>query len=454
MTELHEMTALESGQAIAERRISAVELVDALLARIKRLEPGLLAWETIDPDAALGEARLADEEIASVGIRGPLHGVPFGVKDIYYTAGLRTTMSSKIYRDFVPDHDATSIARMRTAGMVVLGKTVSTEFASGDPPRTRNPWNHEHTPGGSSSGSAAAVASRMCSIATGSQTAGSICRPAAYNGIVGFKPTFGRVSRFGVYPLSWSFDTVGWMARSVADCAAMLDVASGLDPQDPSTRNAPGGPVGDTYRAPDNWRPRIGLVGEYFNDRATPEIVSHTRAVADRLANAGARIEEFRLPASFDGLHEAHLVVHYAEAAVAHRETFARQPDDYSPGIRASIEAASLFPVSAYVNGQRMRQQFHDELHAALSGFDAIVMASTPSPAPRDLSSTGDPIFQTPWTNAGTPEVSIPTGLSGDGLPMGVQFVSAAWNDAGALRAAHWAEQVLGVNHGLPPSVA
>ena len=160
MTELHEMTALEAGRAIADRQISAVELVDALLTRIKRLEPGLLAWETIEPDAARGEARRADEVLATSGSRSPLHGVPFGVKDIYYTAGLRTTMSSTVYRDFVPDHDATSIARMRAAGMVVLGKSVSTEFASGDPPRTRNPWNHEHTPGGSSSGSAVAVAAR------------------------------------------------------------------------------------------------------------------------------------------------------------------------------------------------------------------------------------------------------------------------------------------------------
>ena len=454
MTELHEMTALEAGRAIADRQISAVELVDALLTRIKRLEPGLLAWETIEPDAARGEARRADEVLATSGSRSPLHGVPFGVKDIYYTAGLRTTMSSTVYRDFVPDHDATSIARMRAAGMVVLGKSVSTEFASGDPPRTRNPWNHEHTPGGSSSGSAVAVAARMCPIATGSQTAGSVCRPAAYNGVVGFKPTFGRVSRFGVYPLSWSFDTVGWMARSVADCAAMLDVASGSDPKDPSTRNAPDGPVGEMYKAPENWRPRIGLVGEYFDDCATPEVVSHTRSVADRLANAGARIETFRLPASFEGLHEAHLVIQYGEAAAAHRETFARQPDDYAANIRASIEAASLFPASAYIDAQRIRQKFHDELHAALSGFDAIMMASTPSPAPRDLSSTGDPMFQTPWTNAGTPEVSIPTGLGAEGLPLGVQFVSAGWDDAGALRTARWAEQALDADPGSPPSVA
>ena len=146
-------------------------------------------------------------------------------------------------------------------------------------------------------------------------------------------------------------------------------------------------------------------------------------------------------------------MVHYGEAAAAHRETFARRPDDYAANIRASIEAASLFPASAYINGQRKRQIFHDDLHAALSGYDAIIMASTPSPAPDDLSSTGDPMFQTPWTNAGTPEVTIPSGLSAEGLPMGVQFVSPAWDDAGALRAAHWAEQVLGLKLGMPPSV-
>jgi len=451
--ELHELTALDAGRAIAERKFTAAEYVEALLTRIERFEPDLLAWETVDSDGARRAARVADESLDSPGHRGPFPGVPFGVKDIYYTAGLRTTMSSTVFRDFVPDHDATSIAKMRGSGMVVLGKSVSTEFASGDPPRTRNPWDGQCTPGGSSSGSAVAVAARMCPIATGSQTAGSVCRPAAYNGVVGFKPTFGRVSRYGVYPLSWSFDTVGWMARSVSDCAAVLDVVSGIDPRDPSTKAAPGGPIRESYRSAADWKPRIGLVGEFFDDKATPEVVSHTRSVSDRLADAGAHVEAFRLPSSFDGLHEAHLVVHYSESAIAHRETFTRQPDDYAPSIRASIESATLLPLSAYVNGQRMRQIFYDDLHTALSGYDAIMMASTPSPAPRDLSSTGDPMFQTPWTNAGTPEVTIPTGLSAEGLPLGVQFVSAAWDDAGALRVAHWAERVLDADPGLPPSL-
>jgi len=192
--ELHELTALDAGRAIAERKFTAAEYVEALLTRIERFEPDLLAWETVDSDGARRAARVADESLDSPGHRGPFPGVPFGVKDIYYTAGLRTTMSSTVFRDFVPDHDATSIAKMRGSGMVVLGKSVSTEFASGDPPRTRNPWDGQCTPGGSSSGSAVAVAARMCPIATGSQTAGSVCRPAAYNGVVGFKPTFGRVS--------------------------------------------------------------------------------------------------------------------------------------------------------------------------------------------------------------------------------------------------------------------
>jgi len=243
------------------------------------------------------------------------------------------------------------------------------------------------------------------------------------------------------------------MARSVSDCAAVLDVVSGIDPRDPSTKAAPGGPIRESYRSAADWKPRIGLVGEFFDDKVTPEVVSHTRSVSDRLADAGAHVEAFRLPSSFDGLHEAHLVVHYSESAIAHRETFTRQPDDYAPSIRASIESATLLPLSAYVNGQRMRQIFYDDLHTALSGYDAIMMASTPSPAPRDLSSTGDPMFQTPWTNAGTPEVTIPTGLSAEGLPLGVQFVSAAWDDAGALRVAHWAERVLDADPGLPPSL-
>ena len=209
MPNLYDLTAAESARAIRDGDTSAVELVSALLERSRDLEPSLNVWVTLDEDAALDAARSRDRELASDGPRGPLHGVPVGVKDIYYTRGVLTTACSRILADFVPDYDSTAVAKLRQAGAIILGKTVTTEFANGDPPPTINPWDAERTPGGSSSGSAVGVAARMFPVALGSQTAGSVLRPASFNGVVGLKPTFGRISRYGVVPVAASLDTMG-----------------------------------------------------------------------------------------------------------------------------------------------------------------------------------------------------------------------------------------------------
>ena len=201
--------------------------MEALLARSNALDPKLRVWETLDEGAALDAARSAQAEIESAGPKGPLHGVPIGIKDIFNTEGVRTASGSPIYDDYVPDFDSTAVARLRAAGAVVMGKAVTTEFASFDPSPTRNPWNAEHTPGGSSSGSAAGVAARLFPAALGSQTSGSVLRPASYNGVVGLKPTFGRISRYGVTPVAWSLDTVGYFTRTVEDAAIMLDALGG-----------------------------------------------------------------------------------------------------------------------------------------------------------------------------------------------------------------------------------
>ena len=261
MAELFDLTAIEIVKLIHSKKLSATDLVESLLTRIDTLEPKLHAWVTIDREAALAEARARDGDTAS---RGLLQGVPIGFKDIYHVAGVHTTACSKVYADYVPDYDATTVRSSRNAGGIVLGKSVTTEFAALDPSPTRNPWNTSHTPGGSSSGSAAAVAARMCPLAFGSQTVGSVLRPAAYNGVVGLKPTFGRVSRHGVVPLAWSFDTVGWMSRTVEDAALLLQVTAGHDISDHTSSKLPALEYIRTVRDPSP--PRIGVLKGYFHD--------------------------------------------------------------------------------------------------------------------------------------------------------------------------------------------
>ena len=241
MTEPYQMTASQLARRVRAKETSPVEIVESLLARMDSLEPQLQAWVYVDRETVLADARQRQQELDTLPEVGPLHGVPIGVKDIFYTAGIPTTACSRVYQDFVPSFDAASLALLKQAGAIMLGKTVTTEFACLDPSDTKNPWNPAHTPGGSSSGSAVSVAVGMCPAALGSQTVGSVLRPASYNGVVGLKPTYGRVSRHGVVPVSWSLDTVGWMARSVEDAALLLQVMAGPDPNDPVAARFPAG---------------------------------------------------------------------------------------------------------------------------------------------------------------------------------------------------------------------
>lgn len=233
-----QLSALEASRAMAAGRLTSRALTESLLARIRQLDGKLHVWETLDAEGALRAAAVADAAKRR-DRTGALHGIPIGLKDIYYTNGLRTSMSSKVFRDFVPQYDAAFVERVKAAGAIVLGKTVTTEFATGDPSPTVNPWDHSHTPGGSSSGSAVGVAVGMMPIASGSQTAGSVVRPAAYNGVVGFKPTYGLVSRYGVFPCSWTLDTLGWMTRTVADAAVGVGRGRGIRPAGPGVGAGP-----------------------------------------------------------------------------------------------------------------------------------------------------------------------------------------------------------------------
>ena len=450
MTELHDLTVAAAARAIREGEVSAVELMSALLARCSELEPQLRVWVTLDEDAAMDAARLRDRELASEGTRGPLHGVPIGIKDIYYTRGVKTTACSAILADFVPDYDATAIVKLRQAGAVIMGKTVTTEFACGDPPPTRNPWNHEHTPGGSSSGSAVGVAAKMFPAALGSQTGGSVLRPAAYNGVVGLKPTFGRISRHGVVPVSASLDTMGHYGRSVEDTALLLDAMSGYDPNDPGSVDAR---IPDFHAAsltPQD-APRIGLVRKHFWEKASQETRDHADSIAQRLADAGATVEDADLPTDhfgklrtgFDEMLWAHRILMTTEGADAHREWFEDRADDYSPNVRGVIEDGLKASAVDYLKAKQVQAAFSRDMGEAMRPFDAVMTPATPTAAPRDLSSTGDPMFQSPFTFGGFPTISLPSGFDSEGMPLGIQLGAPHWDEARLLSVAAWCEGAL-----------
>src|SRR5438552_1913975 len=283
---LHDLTATQAARLIRAREISPVELVEKLLARSAALDPSVQAWVSLDAERALAAARTA-EQVAQQGVDLPaLHGVPFGAKDIYDSFGLRTSAGFRPYANRIPTTDAEPIARLKRAGGILLGKMVTTQFAHADPSRTRNPWADDRTPGGSSSGSAAGVAARLVPIALGSQTAGSILRPAAYNGVVGFKPTYGRISKRGVFPLAWSLDHVGVLARSVEDCGLFLAAVAGHDPADPSSANQ-ALPLLELDAEPP--APRLGLVREALQ-HATPRLREHLTSMAAQFDGAGAQV--------------------------------------------------------------------------------------------------------------------------------------------------------------------
>ena len=449
MAEPYDLTATEAAELISRRDLSPVALMESLLARAEALEPSLRVWVTLDGDGALDAARNAEQELTRGGPRGPLHGVPVGIKDIYYTKGMRTTACSVIYEDFVPDYDSTAVAKLKDSGAIIMGKTVTTEFALGDPPPTRNPWNAGHTPGGSSSGSAVGVAAHIVPVALGSQTAGSVLRPASYNGVVGLKPTFGRISRYGVIPVSWSLDTTGTLTRSVEDAALVLGVLAGQDSEDFSTSSEA---VPDYVAAVKERRspPRIGLVRQLFYERALPEVRDHTDRAVARLEEAGARVVEVRVAASFETFLSAHRLVMAVEAAAVHLANFSSRPNDYSPDVRGLIEEGMITPSVAYMQAQRIRRRFQRDALEALQGFDVLLTPSTSSHAPGDLRNTGDRTFQVPWTASGLPAITIPSGLSGEGLPLGIQLAAAPFQEETLLAAARWCEEVLDVSL-VPP---
>ena len=443
-----ELTAAEAARAIAGRQITAVELAEACLERIDALDDRLRAWVYVDRETVLADAKAADAAVSGNRTLGPLHGVPIGMKDIYYTAGIPTRAGSEVYKDFVPDYDATSLKLLKRAGAIMLGKAVTTEFACLDPSPTFNPWNAAHTPGGSSSGSAAAVASRMCPAAMGSQTVGSVLRPAAYNGVVGFKPTFGRVSRYGVVPVSWNLDTVGWLVRTVEDAALLLQVMAGPDGQDPVSSREP---VADYLSAiQDPPAPRIGLLRRYFYEKADTETRRHFDGVAELLAQAGAEIEELPMPDSIESAFEDQMLIMSVEAAAFHEPMYREQAEDYQPKLRAMLAAGLQVDGITYTRALERRREYIDDMQQLAERCDILLTPATPEPPQADRTNTGNPAFQGPWTSCGLPAIALPSGLAESGLPLGIQMVASPFAEGRLLAAARWCEEAMGVELNPP----
>lgn len=447
--DLAALSAAEVVAAIRRQEISATAVLDVLSRRIKQREPQVLAWETLDLEGAYRQAALLDQALQAGHVRGPLHGVPIGIKDIFYTAGLPTRAGSPIYQDFVPSFDATPVRRLREAGAIILGKTTTTQFAVTDPAPTRNPWDLEHTPGGSSSGSAAAVADRMVPVALGTQTAGSTLRPAAFCGLVGLKPTYGRIGRSGIFPLAWSLDHVGILVRTVTDAALVLSVLAGADRNDPTAAAVPAPNYMQAVADPKP--PRIGLVRRLFQGRTDAEAWAKLEAATQLLAGAGATVDEVEPSPGFDAVLDVHRLILSAEAAAYHGPTFRQRPDDYRPRIRAMIETGHLIPATAYLHAQRARRSLARDALRLFAHCDVLLMSPAPGAAPRGLEFTGDPVCNSPWTLCGFPALTLPIGLNSQGLPLGAQLVAAPWQEARLLNAARWCEVALGINL-VPPS--
>ena len=425
MPEPYQLTVTEAAKRIKNDQLTPLDLLESLLARIEELEPRLDAWVTVDVEGARKVAKILTREAKNGDLRGLLHGIPVGIKDIYDTMGLKTTMGSPIYADHVPDRDAVIVTKLREAGAVILGKTETTEFAYLDPAPTRNPWNTGHTPGGSSSGSAAAVAAKMCPLAFGTQTGGSVMRPASFCGVTAIKPTHDLLSREGIYPQSWSLDHVGFMARSVEDLKLTLGALTGVETQ-PRIR-----------------KPRIGIPTAYFNEAGTEEVTRNYEETVKRLRSAGAEIIDFNLPASFRVVHSAHRVIMFAEAAAVHEAKFRETPTLYRPNMQGEVYSGLLIPSSTYLHAQRIRGRFREEMTASMGGLDALLTPTAPTTALKGLASTGDAAFNAPWSFAGFPTVTIPSGLAGDGLPLGVQLIAKPYEEAKLLDVAAWCESAL-----------
>lgn len=452
-TNLYHLTIREAAPLLKHQELSPVELTRAFLDRIEATDGQLHSFITILKDEALAAARSAEAEILHGDYRGPLHGIPFALKDLYDTAGIRTTAGSKVDIDRVPTQDATATSRLKAAGGILLGKLAMHEFALGGPdfttpfPPARNPWNLDHITGGSSSGSGSAVASGQCMGALGSCTGGSIRGPASLCGIVGLKPTYGRVSRFGVVPLSWSQDHCGPMTWTVEDTAYMLQALAGYDPKDPTTSTAPVPDYSLSLRE-EIKGVTIGVPRHYFfawNENVNPEVQATVEEGLEMLHSLGANLEEVTIP-SLEYVRAANSIIMLSEAYAFHERNLKTRPQDFGEMVRARFRIGGLFNVSDYVQAQRVRTVVNREFAEVLKRVDVLVTPTMTQPAAAfegyDATITiRGPSFTAPFNLAGLPAISVPCGFTESGLPVGMQIAGKPFDEPGVLRVAYTYQQ-------------
>jgi aspartyl-tRNA(Asn)/glutamyl-tRNA(Gln) amidotransferase subunit A len=447
MSELHWLTAADAARQFAARRLSPVELLNALLARIDRLDPRLHAFIRLDAAAAMDAARAAEAEIAAGRLRGPLHGIPVGIKDIIDVGGLPTTCHSRLLLDNLARADAAVVARLRQAGAIILGKLATHEFAIGGPsfdlpfPPARNPWNPDHHPGGSSSGSGAGVCGGLFPLALGSDTGGSIRNPASACGIVGLKPTYGLVSRRGVFPLSFTLDHVGPLTRTVTDNALLLDAIAGYDPADPGSAAT----NSQHFAAMLNRGVRdlrIGFVRHFheIDKPATPEVTAAVEDAARVLQAEGAAVRTVALP-SLNEFAAVNRVILCSEAWSIHAPWLRSRPAEYGRLARQRLLPGAFINAGDYIGAQRRRLQMIAAVEDVFRDVDVLICASSMDPASRiedaaETSRTYPRQARTPFNVTGHPALAMMAGLSGNGLPLSVQFVGRYFDDAMVLRVA------------------
>jgi aspartyl-tRNA(Asn)/glutamyl-tRNA(Gln) amidotransferase subunit A len=432
---MSDFTCTSAAAALRSGELSPLDLVERCLARIDRHEPQIHAWVMVDGEGARKDARRLADELARGFDRGPLHGIPIGIKDIIDVEGWPTLAGSPLRAGHRARRDAELVARLRRAGAIILGKTVTCEFACFDPAPTRNPWNLERTPGGSSAGSAAAVALGMCLAAVGTQTGGSITRPASYCGVAGFKPTHGEIPLDGVLPVSPTLDHAGAIARTVDDLVAMIAAMAGTSPRQPLE-------IGEA--------PLLGIPSGFFLRHAANDLEAYA-PVFEALSksepsprygftNPSLRGLFVTMESTYDEVIREHRTIMAYEAAQSHRETFPEHRAAYGPAVTGLLDEGLAIPRDRYIAAMQSREHFRAALHGLLMAFDAFYTPATPSAA-TGLETTGDARFNSPFSFAGVPTISIPCGVTDEGLPVALQFVGHPERVDRLIAAARWCEQ-------------
>jgi len=430
------LSATDAARRIREGVLTSEDLVQGCLERIRALEPKVQAWTFLDEEHALAQARAADERKRSGEPIGPLHGVPVGLKDIIDTADMPTENGTVLHKGRAPRSDAAVVASLRAAGAVILGKTVTTECAYFSPGKTRNPHNPEHTPGGSSSGSAAAVAAGMVPLALGSQTNGSVIRPGAFCGVYAFKPTHGLIPRSGILELSRTLDHVGCFARDIDDLALLAEELVGYDDRDPDTRPRARAPFRRISREEPPLEPMLAFVKTPHWDRVSPEA---KQAFGELLGALSDRVEELELFPSAAQAWDWHKIIMEAEMAANFEREWQLGRDKLSGQLRSLIERGREVRAVDYQRALRGIPRLIDSFDELfMERYDAILTPAAPGSAPKGLGSTGDPAFCTLWTLCGMPAVSLPLLQDSGGLPIGAQLVGRRNFDARLLRTARW----------------